>query len=156
MIDHQAGVWIAPDAYRLRDDARRFETWENAYALRLGLGAAVDYALAIGLPAIQARCFALASRLRTALGALPGVTLHDLGRDPGAIVTFTLAGVDSQEIKRRFALERINVSVSRPASTLLDALARKLPPLVRASPHYYNTEAEIDALVEAVGEAARA
>ena len=48
MIDHQAGAWVEPNAYRLRDDARRFETWENAYALRLGLGAAVDYALAIG------------------------------------------------------------------------------------------------------------
>ena len=156
MIDHQAGVWIAPDAYRLRDDARRFETWENAYALRLGLGAAVDYALAIGMAAIRERCFGLAARLRAALAVVPGVTLYDLGPDPGAIVTFTLAGSDSTQVKQRLAERRINVSVSHPSSTLLDALARKLPPLVRASPHYYNTDAEIDALVAAVDAFARA
>ena len=56
MIDHFAAPWVAPDAYRLRDDARRFESWENNYAARLGLGVAVDYALALGLEAIQARC----------------------------------------------------------------------------------------------------
>ena len=60
--------------------------------------------------------------------------------------------MDSFEIKRRLAKKQINVSVSRPGSTLLDALARNLPRLVRASPHYYNTEAEVDALVEAVNE----
>ena len=37
---------------------------------------------------------------------------------------------------------------SDPASTRLDAEARRLPDLVRASPHYYNTEAEVDRLIE--------
>ena len=46
MLDHFAAPWVARDRYRLRDDARRFETWENNYAARLGLGVAVDYALA--------------------------------------------------------------------------------------------------------------
>ena len=32
MIDHFAAPWVAPDRYRLRDDARRFETWESNYA----------------------------------------------------------------------------------------------------------------------------
>jgi selenocysteine lyase/cysteine desulfurase len=40
--------------------------------------------------------------------------------------------------------------VSDPSSTRLDAEARALPPLVRASPHYYNTEAEIDRLIACV------
>ncbi len=155
MIDHAAAPWIAPDAYRLRDDARRFETWENAYALRLGLGAAVDYTLDIGLEAIRDRSFGLARRLRDALRGLRGVTLHDLGRTPGAIVTFTLDGADSRDVKQLLAARRINVSVSDPDNTLLDARARDLPPLVRASPHYYNSEAEVDALAEAVAEIAR-
>ena len=49
MIDHYAAPWVARDRYELRPDARRFENWENNYAARLGLGAAVDYALALGL-----------------------------------------------------------------------------------------------------------
>src|SRR5262249_61316015 len=56
MIDHFAAPWVPPDRYELRSDARRFEAWENNYAARLGLGIAIDYALAIGMEAIEARC----------------------------------------------------------------------------------------------------
>jgi selenocysteine lyase/cysteine desulfurase len=150
MIDHDAAVWAAPDRYELRRDARRFETWENAYALRLGLGAAVDYALDLGLEAISARCLMLGRMLRTALKALPGVTVYDLGRDPGAIVTFTLDGIESARVKAALAERKINVSTSSQNSTLIDATARHLPVVVRAAPHYYNSEDEIEALVTAV------
>ncbi|MGE3829942.1 MAG: aminotransferase class V-fold PLP-dependent enzyme [Parvibaculaceae bacterium] len=156
MIDHHAGEWVAPDAYRLRSDARRFETWENAYALHLGLGAAVDYALAIGLEPIRNRSFALARMLRGALAEIPGVSIHDLGSNPGAIVTFTVDGVAIADIKTKLAEKRINVGQSIPSSTLLDALARNLPPVVRASPHYYNSEEDIGALVDCVREIAKA
>ncbi len=44
----------------------------------------------------------------------------------------------------------VNVSTSTRASTLLDAAARNLPTLVRASPHYYNTEDEIAQTAELV------
>ena len=155
MIDHHAGEWVGLDTYRLRDDARRFETWENAYALHLGLGAAVDYALAIGLDKIRDRSLALARLLRGALLGISGVSVHDLGRNPGAIVAFTVDGMASADIKARLAERRINVSISVPSSTLLDAVARKLPPVVRASPHYYNNEDEIGALVDTVREIAR-
>ena len=151
MIDHFAAPWVAPHSYRLRPDARRFETWENGYAARLGLGVAVDYARALGLEAISARCRALAGRLRDGLARIPGVRLHDLGPDPAAIVSFSLAAATADEVKARCAAAGINVSVSRPASTLLDATARDLPPLVRASPHYYNSEEEIDRALAVLG-----
>ncbi len=82
MIDHFAAPWVAPDRYELRADARRFESWENNYAARLGLGVAIDYALALGLDDIQTRCRELGNVLRTELRRLPGVQVHDLGRDP--------------------------------------------------------------------------
>lgn len=150
MIDHFGAPWVAPDRYALRPDARRFETWESSQATRMGLKIAVDYALAVGLDEIEARCRQLAARLRSGLAAVPGVTLHDLGARPAAIVTFSLAGRPAEEVKARAAAAGINLSVSTPASTLLDALARALPDVVRASPHYYNDLAEIDALVSLV------
>jgi cysteine desulfurase/selenocysteine lyase len=150
MIDHFAAPWLAPDRYRLRDDARRFETWENPYAARLGLGVAADYALALGLDVIQACCQDLADRLREGLGRIPGVTLHDLGPRPCAIVSFSLAGIEADMVKARCAAAGVNVSTSSPASTLLDATARHLPTIVRASPHYYNTEAELERLLSVV------
>ena len=50
------------DRSELRADARRFENWEFNYAAVLGLGAAVDYALALGLDSIRDRIVAPLSR----------------------------------------------------------------------------------------------
>ncbi|WP_128925868.1 aminotransferase class V-fold PLP-dependent enzyme [Bradyrhizobium guangxiense] len=147
MIDHFAAPWVARDEYRLRDDARRFETWENNYAARLGLGAAVDYALEIGIAPIEQRCRLLAGRLRSGLAALPGITIRDLGRAPGAIVSFTMDGLEAAAVVASAAAAGITIGASDPSSTRIDAELRSLPHLVRASPHYYNTEAEVDRLL---------
>jgi selenocysteine lyase/cysteine desulfurase len=45
--------------------------------------------------------------------------------------------------------------VSSPASTLLDATARRLPDVLRASVHYYNTEDEVERYAAAIAELAR-
>ena len=150
MIDHFAAPWVSRDQYQLRDDARRFETWENNYAARLGLGAAVDYALDIGLGPIEQRCRLLADRLRRGLAQISGVTIRDLGRTPGAIVSFTLNGREADAIVSSAATAGITIGASHPSSTLIDAEARALPIVARASPHYYNTEAEIDRLIDHV------
>lgn len=147
MLDHFAAPWISRDEYRLRDDARRFETWENNYAARLGLGAAVDYALDIGMGPIEQRCCLLAGRLRRGLTSVCGITIRDLGRTPGAIVSFTMDGYDADAIVSGAARNGITIGASDPSSTRIDAELRGLPPLVRASPHYYNTEAEIGRLI---------
>ncbi len=150
MIDHFAAPWVSPDSYELRGDARRFETWEASHALRLGLGIAADYASAIGLDVIRVESGRLATRLRNGLAAIPGVHVHDLGRERAAIVTFTVDGHEARAVQDYLGDRRINVSVAPPASTLLDTLARGLGPVVRASPHYYNTEDEIDYTLRAV------
>jgi cysteine desulfurase/selenocysteine lyase len=147
MIDHFAAPWVSRDAFRLRDDARRFETWENNYAARLGLGAAVDYALDIGIGPIERRCRMLADRLRGGLASIRGIRVRDLGRAPGAIVSFTVEGYEAEAVVSDAAAAGITIGASDPSSTRIDAEIRSLPPVVRASPHYYNTEAEIDRLI---------
>jgi len=150
IIDHFAANWTGPDSYALRSDARRFENWENNYAAKLGLGAAVDYAMDIGMDAIWARIRLLADDLRRRLREINGITVHDIGQEQGGIVTFSSDHEDSADIKQRLADQEINISVSRPTSTLLDSMRRNLPPICRASVHYYNDEAEIDRLMAAV------
>ncbi len=44
----------------------------------------------------------------------------------------------------------INVSVSPPSSTPVDATARHPPPVVRISPHPYGSEEEVARVVEAM------
>ena len=68
-------------------------------------------------------------------------------------MTFTVAGVDAEDVLTRMSAEGINVSTSKPSSTLLDARARSLPSIVRASPHYYNTEDEVERFAGAVAAA---
>jgi cysteine desulfurase/selenocysteine lyase len=155
LIDHFGAPWVAPDRYELRPDARRYETWENNHAARLGLGVAVDYALALGIDAIAERARAVARELRAALRAIPGVTVHDLGPDPAAIVTFSVNGITAEDVKAHLDDAGVNVTISDPASTLLDATARSLPNIVRASPHYYNTEDEVHQVAALVDRLAR-
>lgn len=147
MIDHFAAPWVSRDRYELRDDARRFESWENNYAARAGLGVAVDYALDLGLDAIQARCRLLSNRLRAGLADIRGVKLRDLGRNPSAIVSFTIEGHEAGSVVASAGQAGITIGASQPSSTRLDAEARELPPVVRASPHYYNSEDEVDRLI---------
>ena len=90
----------------------------------------------------------MAGRLREGLKSIPGLRLRDLGMRPSAIVSFTMEGIEAQVVVGAAAAAGITIGVSNPSSTRLDAEARGLPPLVRASPHYYNTEAEVDRLVE--------
>lgn len=152
VVDLHAATWTAPDAFTLQPDARRFETWEGHVAGKVALGVAADYALGWGLEAIAARVRELAASLRAALGAVPGVAVHDAGRDRCGIVTFSHPRHPADALRDRLRADGINTSVSPPDSTLLDATARGLPPLVRASVHYYNTEEEVERFAEAVAD----
>lgn len=150
ILDGRAAKWVAPDRYEMRPDASRLEEFESSVASRVGLGVAVDYALELGVAETYERVLALASMLRDGLEAIPGVEVRDLGRERCGIVTFTLDGVEAQAIKAALREQGTNVSVSSPSGALLDALRRDLPEMVRASAHYYNSEAEVTRLLEAV------
>ncbi|MCW2963814.1 MAG: putative aminotransferase [Actinomycetia bacterium] len=149
-LDMHAADWQPDGSFSIRDDARRFENWETYYAGKVGLGTAVDYALAIGVEDAWERIQALASRLRAELDEIPEVTLLDRGATLGATVTFTVADVAAGEVQRRLAAERVNVSVMEAASAQLDFGARGIAEAVRSSVHYYNTDEEIDRLADAV------
>jgi selenocysteine lyase/cysteine desulfurase len=155
-LDLHAATWVARDRYELRPDARRFENWETYYAGKIALGVAVDYALEWGLPIIRERVYALGALLRERLTALPGVTVRDKGAERCGIVTFTAEGCAAALIRQVLLSQAINVSVSSYASTRLDMEARKLPGVVRASVHYYNSEDEIERFCAALGPVLRA
>jgi selenocysteine lyase/cysteine desulfurase len=149
-LDLLGATWTSSDSYEVRSDARRFESWESSLAGQVGLGAAAAYARSWGLDAIAVRVQALADGLRERLGAIDGVQVRDLGPRRGGIVTFTKDGVDAEDIKGALAASQVNVWTTDPPSTLLDATARHLPTMVRASVHYFNTEEELDRTADAV------
>ncbi len=151
----RSATWDGKRGYTWVDGARRFESWENSYVNLLGLGAAVRQALDLGLDAIQERTFGLGARLRDQLDELPGVSTHDLGEVRCAIVTARVDGVPTADVAAALSGAGINVSTTVPEHTQFDTEDRGVHPLVRLSPHYYNTENEVDRAVEHVASVAR-
>ena len=131
-LDLHAARWLSADQYEIRRDARRFENWETNYAGKIGLGAAIDYALQWDLERIQARVSSLADELRNRLDELPRVTVRDLGLARCGIVSFTVDGRDPEAIRAELGENKINVSVSPANFTLLDMANRGLDAGVRA------------------------
>ncbi|GGS38022.1 aminotransferase class V-fold PLP-dependent enzyme [Actinokineospora fastidiosa] len=149
--DLHGGEWTDTDQIKLREDARVFELWENSVANRLGLYAAARYLLDLGVDVVAAEVAARAERLRAGLAELPGVTVHDLGKQRCGIVTFSKVGTAADELRDRLRQAGVTVTVSRRSSTRFDMTRRGLESMVRASPHYFVSDEQIDRAVELVG-----
>jgi cysteine desulfurase / selenocysteine lyase len=151
-LDLHGATMLDPATYEMRFDARRFEHYESHVAGRIGLGVAADYALEMGLEGIQDRVFRLGAWFRMLLEAVPGVTIHDLGIEKCGLVSFTVEGLSPLEVKVALVQKGINVWASDAASTPRDMADRGLSHVLRASPHYYNTEVEAERLVDGLAE----
>ncbi len=150
IIDDFGALWSQSDKYEVIDTARRFETHEQQPALRLGLGAAVEYARTIGLDNIRERVNHLAEGLRGELAALQGIRVQDLGGERAGLVTFTHDDIPAADITAALHKENICVKTIPQAGAYLDTLARDIPELVRVSAHYFNNEDELEALLKAL------
>jgi selenocysteine lyase/cysteine desulfurase len=116
------------------------------------MGAAARYAIEAGVEAAGRRAFALGARLRERLRDIPGATVLDRGRDPCAIVTVALAGVHAPDAVAALRTRGINTAATLGWFGLLDLGPRGIGSAVRLSPHYYNTEDEVDTAAAALRE----
>jgi selenocysteine lyase/cysteine desulfurase len=148
--DMRGADWTQRDAFELRPDARRFENWEFAYALVLGMGAAAEYALAAGQERTSARARELAAVLRTGLADIPGVRVQDRGRELAAIVSFIPGAALPAAVVRGLRERSINASWTPRTSATIDMDTKGAAGIVRLSPHYYNVPEELDRALEAV------
>ncbi len=143
--------WDGDVGYKVGPSANRFQSFETSLAGMLGLGAAIDYTLDVGLDEIRVRLDSLANQLRSELSTLDGVRVFDRGDSKSAIVVFSCSGNDAWEAVRRL----------RDVGVIVTAVKRQVNPrdidsygaecVLRASPHIYNTEADLNDLVRALG-----
>jgi selenocysteine lyase/cysteine desulfurase len=145
--DMRAADWIEAGLYQPSPHARRYENWEFPYALVLGLGSAVRYALDLGLEAIRERAWSLAADLRDALSSIPGVTVIDRGSTLSAIVACTVRGWEPLDLVRALRTRGVNTSAVERTSAVLEFDDLGVSGALRVSPHYYNTRDEIDAFL---------
>jgi len=153
-IDMYGARWTGPGTYQAVDTAARFEEWEFPYAAVLGCAAAVRYALRVGIEPVARRTPALAGRLREQLAEVRGVRLLDRGRAPAALVTFAIDGWQAQPFKAALDTRGINSALSFREFAQFDFTDKAVKWCLRLSPHYYNTEDEVDEVAAAVAELA--
>jgi selenocysteine lyase/cysteine desulfurase len=150
LVDMHGATWVEADAFDLTPDARRFESWEFAHALVLGLGAAAAYANDVGLATARDRARELAAYARTRLAMVPEVRVLDRGPELCAIVTAAVTGRDAKEIKLALRARGINTSSPEREDAVIDMDEKQASSALRISPHYYNTKEEIDLAIDAL------
>ena len=132
----------------------KFEAGTSAYVEAIGLGAAIDYLTAVGLPAIHAHETALTGHLLPRLLGEAGVTVfgpHGL-EDRVGVVSFDVKGIHPHDMATLLDREGIAVRAGHHCNhPLMTRLG--VPATTRASTYLYNTSAECDALVDAVRKA---
>ncbi|MEV0207461.1 cysteine desulfurase [Streptomyces sp. NPDC050788] len=130
---------------------QRFEAGVPMTSQAVGLATAVDYLQALGMAEVAAHEERLTARALTLLGEVPGVRIvgpRDL-TDRGSAVSFTVDGIHphdvGQVLDERGVAVRVGHHCARPIVRRYD-----IPATTRASFYVYNTEAEVDALVDGV------
>jgi selenocysteine lyase/cysteine desulfurase len=120
----------------LQPGAGRFEEGTPNTPGIFALGAAIDLVLELGVDAIARRVLALSERLASGLAPRGGECLSPRGREASGIVSF------------RWRDEPVARTVARLRAQRIYVVARRGG--VRASPHFYNDESEIDRLLAAL------
>lgn len=152
--DVRGARWTSSDGWDLVASARRFETWESSVAGRLGLGVALDEALARGVKATEEWLIATSAELRASLASIGGVRVTDPPGSESAIITFEIDGWDPARTVRELAERDVRV-VSVPATHgQWDLGDRGITSVVRASPHVYNDSTDVEALLDGVASVA--
>ncbi len=139
--------FIAQEEIAFERGGRRYEPGALNISGILGMKAGIDLILELGLPAISAQLLKLKSRLHAGLQP-QGFTF--LGPDPHSINASCITTVQHphrslEDIARHLTENNITTSLRHN---------RAGQPLIRFSPHFYNTEAEMDRVAQVIGETA--
>lgn len=135
-------------------DARRFELYEHAPALRLGAAAACHQAMRLGLERIAAHNRAQRLALRERLHGECGLNSLSTGDAP-AFLVYPLAPGRGAALIDRLAAAGINANLVTAQYTRWALEARGIDSLLRLTPHYLTGEEEVERLVAALKEVPR-
>ena len=128
----------------------KFEAGTPDIAGAVGLGAALDYLRSLDWEALHAHEQALLARATAALSAVPGLRIIGTAKEKAALVTFALDRVHPHDIGQILDQEGVAVRTGHHcAQPVMDHF--RVPATARASFAFYNTLAEVDALVAALG-----
>jgi cysteine desulfurase/selenocysteine lyase len=141
---------VGRDAVSYGDAPLKFEAGTPGIVQTIGLGVALDYMTGLGMEAIAAHERRLRDYARDRLRGLNWITVQGDAPDKGAIFSFTLDGAAhahdiSTVVDRKGVAVRAGHHCAQPLMTHLGLNAT-----CRASFGLYNTEAEVDVLIDAL------
>jgi len=127
----------------------KFEAGTPPIAAAIGLGAAVDYLSAIGMNAIEEHELGLLNYATEQMQRMPGVSIIGTARDKASVISFAVDGVHPHDIGTLLNQEGVAVRTGHHCAQ--PVMQRyKLPATSRASFSFYNTLAEVDALIAGI------
>jgi len=121
---------------------QKFQTGFRNYVGIVGLESSAHYLIQFGIHNIRNKIIKLANQLRDELLKIPGVTLYgpEEPEKRTSIISFNIKGYDPQKIVEKLEKQKIVLSVR-------EIIDKKI---VRASPHFFNKESEIEAVIDAI------
>jgi cysteine desulfurase/selenocysteine lyase len=127
----------------------KFEAGTPDIAGVVGLGAAIDYLFKIGIPALAAYEHSLLEYATHALAGVPGLRPIGTAANKASVLSFVIPGVANESIARHLDQHGIAVRAghhcAQPAQRHFG-----LESTVRPSLAFYNSHADVDALVAAL------
>jgi cysteine desulfurase/selenocysteine lyase len=143
---------VTQDKVTYNDPPHRFEAGTPPILEAIGLGAAVDWLAAQDRAGVAAHEHALRDRLMNGLRALNWVKLYGEAPDKGAIVAFNVEGAHPHDVAQ--IVDRHGVAIRAGHHCAQPLMARLgVTATARASIALYNTEHDIDTLIDALAKA---
>jgi cysteine desulfurase / selenocysteine lyase len=147
MISH-----VGKDGITYNDPPHRFEAGTPAILEVIGLKAAIDWLNQFDREEVIAHEMALYDRAHEGLRQFNSIRFYGEAEDKGSILTFSLGQAHAHDVAQ--ILDRYNVAVRAGTHCAEPLMSRfGVTSTVRASIALYNTETEIDTLIEAIAKA---
>ncbi len=142
-------VWMERSTFA--PPPHKFEAGTMPIAQAVGLGAAADYLTEVGLEAVQAHEQDLLRHALAALGEVDGLRILGPTQavDRGGAVSFTLEGIHPHDVSQVLDDGGVAVRAGHHCAWPLHR-ALGVQASTRASFYLYNTEDEVDALVDGI------
>jgi len=127
----------------------KFEAGTPPIAAAIGLGAAVDYLSTVGMDKIAAHEIDLLNYATEQVNAMPGLRIIGTAEKKAAVLSFAIAGVHPHDVGT--LLNQDGIAIRTGHHCAQPVMQRfKVPATSRASFAFYNTMAEVDALVAGI------
>ena len=125
-----------------KDIPDKFQTGFRNYVGIVGLESSVNYLQKFGMDNIKKKNLFLSKILRDELSKIQKITLYgpDNPEKRTSIVSFTINDIKSQDVVEKLEKEKIVLAMREIFDTKI----------IRASPHFFNTESEILQVVNAI------